>query len=193
MYFRWEIAKASDQSSEFGSFVIYGDVFNKTGKLELKGKELDESYLYIRCTASIKTLLGDYEVKTYDYGYVRVLYPPLNVRITGSITAIKGNGSVTLDASSSYDPHTIVNNSSRLTFIWYCQRLPDNFTGQGPSGCYGHRPEKLSSTEPMIEVDVDRMDANHTYLFELVVSKDRRESRAFHTLTVNPPYVISLR
>lgn len=161
--------------------------------MELNGKELDESYLYVRYTASIKTRSGDYEVKTYDYGYVRVLYPPLIARITGSITAIKGNGSVTLDASSSYDPNAMVSNSSALTFIWYCQRLPDNVTEQGPSDCYGPRPGKLSSTEPMIAVDVDRMDANHTYLFELVVSKDRRVSRAFHTLTVNPPYVISLR
>ncbi|XP_078351373.1 polycystin family receptor for egg jelly-like [Oculina patagonica] len=37
------------------------------------------------------------------------------------------------------------------------------------------------------------MEANHTYLFELVVTKDRRVSRAFHDLTVSPPFVITLR
>lgn len=192
--FEWEIAKASDQSSEFGRFVVYGDAFNnKTGKLQLEGREFDESYLYIRCAAFITNQSGNVEVETYDYGYVRVVYPPLVVQITGSSTAIKGNGSVTLYASSSYDPNARLNNSSGLSFSWYCQRVDSNVTKEGPSGCYGRQSGKLSSTEPIIIVDVDSMDANQTYLFELVITKDRRLSKAFHTLTVIPPYVISLR
>ena len=194
LFFEWEITKASDQSSQFGSFVAHGEVFNnKTEKLELEGRELEEGYLFIRCIAFVKTQSGNFEVKAYDYGYVRVLYPPLIVQIAGSITAIKGNGSVALDASSSYDPQTPVNNSSGLTFSWYCQRIDDNIPKQSPSGCYGHHAGKLSSRGPMIVVDIDRMDANNTYLFELVVTKDYRISRAFHTLYVNPPYVITLR
>lgn len=192
--FKWEIAKASDKSSEFGRFVVHGDAFNnKTGKLQLKGREFDEGYLYIRCVAFIKTRSGDDGVETYDFGYVRIVYPPLVVQIAGSSAAIKGNGSVTLDASSSYDPNTRLNNSSGLSFSWYCKRVDGNFTKEGPSGCYGHHSGKLSSAKPIIKVDVDSMEANQTYLFELVITKDRRVSRATHTLAVFPPYVISLR
>ena len=193
--FIWEIAKASDTSSEFGLLVVHGDAFNnQTGKLQLKGREFDEGYLYIRCAAfSTLSLSGDVGVETYDYGYVRIVYPPLVAQIAGSSTAIKGNGSVTLDASSSYDPNARRNNSSGLSFNWYCKRVDGNITKEGPSGCYGHHSGKLSSTKPIIIVDVDSMDANQTYLFELVISKGRRVSRAIHTLVVFPPYVISLR
>ena len=139
------------------------------------------------------TRSGDDEVETYDYGYVRVVYPPLVVQIAGSSTAIKGNGSVMLDASSSYDPNAPLNNISGLSFSWYCKRVDGDVTKEGPSGCYGHHSGKLTSTKPFIKVVVDSMDANQTYLSELVVTKDARVSRAIHTLTVFPPYVISLR
>ena len=136
---------------------------------------------------------GDDEVETYDYGYVRVVYPPLVVQIAGSSTAIKGNGSVMLDASSSYDPNAPLNNISGLSFSWYCKRVDGDVTKEGPRGCYGHHSGQLTSTKPFIKVVVDSMDANQTYLSELVVTKDARVSRAIHTLTVFPPYVISLR
>ena len=192
--FKWEIAKASDKSSEFGRFVSHGGSFNnKTGNLQLKGREFDMGYLYIRCVALIATRSGDVAVETYDYGYVRVVYPPLVAHITGSSTVIKGNGSVTINASSSYDPNARLNNSSGISFTWYCKTMDGNVSKEGPSGCYGRHSKKLSSTKPIIKVDVDSMDANVTYLFELVITKDRRVSRAFHTLTVIPPYVISLR
>ena len=192
--FKWEIAKASDTSSEFRRFAVHGDIFNnKTGELQLRGREFHEGYLYVRCAAFFKTLSGDVRVETYDYGYVRIVYPPLVVQIAGSSTAIKGNGSVTLDASNSYDPNARLKNSSGLRFRWYCRRVDDNATKKGPSGCYGHHSGKLSSAKPIIKVDVDRMDANQTYLFELVITKDRRVSGAFHALAVFPPYVISLR
>ena len=192
--FKWEVAKASDKSIEFERFVVHDDIFNnKTGKLELKGKEFGEGYLYIRCAAFNKTLPGNVGVETYDYGYIRIVYPPLVVQIAGSSIAIKGNGSVTLDASSSYDPNARLNNSSGLSFSWYCRRVNGNATKKNPSGCYGHHSGKLSSAKPIIKVDVDSMDANQTYLFELIITKDRRISRAIHTLAVFPPYVISLR
>lgn len=194
LYFQWEIAKASDQSSEFGGFVSHGDAFkNISGVLELNGRELGECYLYIRCNAFNTGPSGE-ELKTYDYGFVRVLYPPLIAHITGSITAIKGNGSVILNASSSYDPHTLVRNSRELTFTWYCRRLDNNITKEGSSGCYGHTDSgRLTSNGSILVVDVDKMDANQTYLFELLIAKDRRVSRSFHALTVTPPFVISLR
>ena len=174
--------------------MVHGDPFNnKTGKLQLKGREFGESYLYIRCVAFIITPSGDDKVETYDYGYVRVVYPSLVAQIAGSSAAIKGNGSVKLDASSSYDPNARLKNSSGLSFSWYCKRVDGDVTKEDLSGCYGHHSGKLSSTKPFIEVDVDSMDANQTYLFELVVTKDRRVSKTIHTLVVLPPYVISLR
>lgn len=189
--FRWEIAKASDTSSEFRRFVDHGEPFNnKTGKLQLKGREFGEGYLYIRCVAFIIAPSGDDRVETYDYGYARVVYPSLVAQIAGSSAAIKGNGSVMLDASGSHDPNARLKNSSGLSFSWYCKRVDDDIMKEG---CYGHHSGKLSSNKPFIEVDVDSMDGNQTYLFELVVTKDRRVSRAIHALAVFPPYVISLR
>lgn len=192
--FKWEIAKASDKLIEFGSFIVRGDAFNNTtGKLQLKGREFDVGYLYIRCVASMTTLSDDVGVETYDYGYVRVVHPPLVVQIAGSSTAIKGNGSVTLDASRSYDPIAPLNNSSGISFSWHCKRMDGNLKKEGRSGCYGRHSGKLRSSKPVIKVDVDSMDVNVFYLFELVITKDRRVSRAIHTLGVFPPYVISLR
>lgn len=194
IYFQWEIAKASDHTSEFGMFIAQGDVFkNKSGILQLSGSELVEGFLYIRCAAFKRHLRGEIVVETYDYGYVRVLNPPLIALISGSTTAIKGNGSVELDASNSYDPIATENNRSGLNFSWFCRRRDSTLTKARTRSCYGQHSERLSSTGSILIVDVDKMDANYTYVFELVIIKDRRVSRAFHALTVSPPYVISLR
>ncbi|RMX60858.1 hypothetical protein pdam_00003501 [Pocillopora damicornis] len=191
--FRWEIAKASDHLGEFGMLISRGDIFeSKKGILKLRGSEFGEGFLYIRCAAFIRDLAGELVLETYDYGYVRLLNPPLIALITGATSAIKGNGSVVLDASNSYDPLSIQNNSNGLIFSWFCRKMDGKLTKANTRSCNGRYSKSPYSTGSVFSVDVDYMDANYTYVFELVVTKDRRVTRAFHNLTVTPPYIISL-
>ena len=59
-------------------------------------------------------------------------------------------------------------------------------TGQSSAsgGCYGNGPGRLSAIKNTLVVDVDKMEANQTYVFKLVVSNGLRSSNTHHRLTI---------
>ena len=193
----WEISKATKARKEFGPLEFQEEYNRSLPGLTIRGSSFSAGYLYIRCVA--KTL--EDKAKAYDYGYVRVALPPLVARISGHRSAVKGNGSVILNASESLDPSLLLMGIEGMRFSWYCRRMDDAFSlapgtllfEKVRGGCYGRGPGKLTSTKPLLRVNVDEMDSNQTYVFELVVAKDSRVSRAVHHLTVLPPFVITLR
>ena len=146
------------------------------------------SYFYV----SYILKLPSQRVIGYDFGYIQLLQVPVAI-VSGVHFATKGDGNIKLDGSLSRDPETLP-----LTFTWFCRRSYEIFeendslpivdvpTGQSSAsgGCYGYGPGRLSAVQTTLVVDVDKMEANQTYVFKLVVSNGLRSSSILHRLAV---------
>lgn len=188
----WHITKANLKSRRFYNFIPRatersGPVWSMYRRTSL------DSYFYVSYVLRTKP---DLSVIGYDYGFILVLQTPPVANISGISFITKGEGNTTLNGSRSYDPNS--NGAESLTFTWFCRRrhetLPDNDSlpvidtpdgnADGLGGCYGYGPGRLSGRENTITVDVERMEGDQTYVFELVVSNGVKSSRAVHQLTV---------
>ena len=157
-------------------------------KISLWRRNYPPSYFYV----SYILKLPSQEVIGYDFGYIKLLQVPV-ANISGVHFATKGDGDITLDGSLSHDPETLP-----LTFTWFCRRRYEIFaqndslpvvdvpTGQSNAsgGCYGYGPGRLNVTTNTLVVDVDKMEANQTYVFKLAVSNGLRSSNTHHWLTI---------
>ena len=146
------------------------------------------SYFYV----SYVLKLPSQKVIGYDFGYIKLLQVPVAI-ISGVHFATKGDGDITLNGTLSYDPETLP-----LNFTWFCRRSYEMFAqnesltvvdvpiGQSSAsgGCYGYGPGRLSTIKNTLVVDVDKMEANQTYVFRLVVSNGLRSSNIHHRLTI---------
>lgn len=93
----------------------------KGGKVTIEGNKLPPSLLYVRHVVRTE------QIEVFSYGLVQIDRPPLVGNITGPVQAKKGQGIITLDASSSHDPDisAIKDNSNVLTYTWFCRREDD--------------------------------------------------------------------
>ena len=183
----WHITRATIKSKVFRQF--FPRALNRTQPyISIRRPNVLASYFYV----SYILRLPSQKVIGYDFGYIKLLQVPV-ANISGVRAATKGDGNIKLDGSLSHDPETIP-----LTFTWFCRRsyecFPENDslpvvdipTGQSSAsgGCYGYGPGRLSAVDNTLVVDVDKMEANQTYVFKLVVSNGLRSSYIDHWLTV---------
>lgn len=161
-------------------------------------------YLYIRCFVTDAKDPKDFKVPiVYDYGYVKIILPPIVAKLAGPSSVIRGNESVViLSASESYDPEKIHKKTKGLALTWYCGGgiiSHDNRDGlstvsPGDAGrCQGDGILKINSTSSLLQLNVSNLRGNHTYFFEVVVQKGDRSANATHRLRVDEPFVISIR
>ena len=188
----WHVTKATLESRTFYSFLPGTAETDKPVWSTRLVPGLD-SYVFV---SYVLKMLPQYSVIGYDYGYVLLLEGTPVANISGVSDAYKGEGKIVLNGSQSYDPHP--DKAGPLTFTWFCRRrqetLPRNDSFpvvDAPSGetsasggCYGYGPGRLSGNENVLVVDVDKMEEEETYVFELVVSNSLKSSKAVHLLTV---------
>ena len=183
----WHITQATLKSKVFTDFLPAA--LNTTQPcMTMRRPNSLRSYFYV----SYILKLSSQKVIGYDFGYIKLLQVPVAI-ISGVHFATKGDGNITLDGTLSHDPETLP-----LTFTWFCRRSYEMFaqndslvvvdvpTGQSSSseGCYGYGPGRLSAIKNTLVVDVDKMEANQTYVFKLVVSNGLRSSNIHHRLTI---------
>ena len=187
----WHITKATLKNKTFNSFLPGALKHHRHVFSMLTKSDLDSYYYvsYILRTSSELRIMG------LDYGYILLRQSRPVANISGVFVATKGQGNITLNGSRSYDPYP--KQGGLLTFTWFCRRSYETFpendslpvdaanSNAGLSGgCYGNGPGRFSGGENVIIVDVDRMDAGQTYVFELLVSNGVESSRAIHRLFV---------
>lgn len=157
-------------------------------------------YLYIRCL--VKN--GSSNILTYDYGYVRIILPPLVAKIAGPSEVIRGNVSVVIiSASESYDPEKKHKKTEGLTLTWYCRKKenvlhdhqdePSAVSPNDVGGCHGDDTGKINNSSPQLYLNMQNFRGNATYIFDVVIQKGDRSSNATHELRVEEPFVISIR
>ena len=183
----WHITQATLESKLFQDFLPAA--LNTTQScMTMRRPNSLRSYFYV----SYILKLPSQKVISYDFGYIKLLQVPVAI-ISGVHSATKGDGDITLDGTLSYDPETLP-----LNFTWFCRRSYEMFaqndslpvvdvpTGQSSAsgGCYGYGPGRLSDITNTLVVDVDKMEANQTYVFKLVVSNGFRSSHIHHRLTI---------
>ena len=117
----------------------------------------------------------------YDFGLLKIVQPLLHANISGPKSAVKGSGTIYLNASGSYDPET--GNSDGMKFSWTCRR-------RGSESCPNMTP---LPDDKVLRVNVNRMESNVTYTFMLTVGNGSRISRVSHELTIEPAVKFSIR
>lgn len=196
----WEVCKCEENTRLCNQMIPYGP--SKPGRTKkLYPRLFGPGYMYIRCL--IRDPARGNLVITYDYGYVRIILPPLVAQVTGPSSVRRGNESVVmLDASESYDPEKMHKKTQGLKLNWYCRqenvshRNQDQLSTVAPSdvgGCHGANGGKLNISSPLLHIDVENLRGNNTYVFEVVVQKGSRSSRATRKLRVLEPFVLSIR
>lgn len=188
----WNITKATLKSRKFYSF-IPGTVETDQPVWSTRLASKLDSYFFV---SYVLRILPQYSIIGYDYGYVLLLDVTPVANISGVSEVYKGEGKITLNGSRSNEPHP--GKAGPLTFAWFCRRshetlprndsLPvvdaPNGSTSASGGCYGYGPGRLSGNEKVLVVDVDKMDEEQTYVFELVVSNGVESSKAVHRLRV---------
>ena len=137
----------------------------------------------------------------YDYGYFKIKRDPPIASIMGPSCASKGEGSIILNGSLSYNPEPV----GQLNFKWLCRRTYETFSTpyynvdlpnirtNVSTGCFGNGPGMLSATTNVLVVDVDKMDEGQTYVFELIITSGRKTFNASHQLTIRQEAIFFIR
>lgn len=198
----WEVCKCEEQTRLCNQIRPYG-IWRPgiTKKLYPRLFGAGEYYLYVR---GLVTDPKDPQVPiVYDYGYVKIILPPIVAKLEGPANVIIGKESVViLSASESYDPEKIDKKTEGLSLTWYCgggilsndNRDRLSTVSPGDYGrCQGDGILKINSTSSVLPLNVNSLRGNQTYFFEVVVQKGERSSNATHRLRVDEPFVISIR
>ena len=186
----WEASKAILNSGVFGKFLSRA-LKHSLNSIRLVQSKSKDSYLYVSYVLRDSV---DNRVLAYDYGYVLLLRPPPVANITGDTNAIKGKGSVILNALATDHSRAHI---PRLTYSWYCRRKEEHFpvndslfvdvpngNAYSSGGCYGYGPGRLSGSDTYLKVDVDNMVAGQTYVFRVKVQLDSKYTTDDHDFTV---------
>ncbi|XP_068682590.1 polycystin-1-like protein 2 [Montipora foliosa] len=142
----------------------------------------------------------------YDYGFLRVVLPDLVAKVRGVNKAVKGTGNIILDATDSYDPDNSAAQEQGMAFTWLCRRENEEFSNMETlpidsslgrakvlGGCFGYGVGKMNTTEPLLEINMNKIGSKSTYVFKLIVEKENRTSVAYHTLRVESSIEFSIR
>ena len=142
----------------------------------------------------------------YDYGFLKVVLPDLVAKIRGVSKAVKGTGTIVLDATDSYDPNEPTLKDQGIVFTWLCRREDEAFSSMESlpidhsygrekilGGCFGYGVGKLNHTGPTLKIDINKMISQNTYVFMVIVQKENRSSTANHTLRIESSIFFSIR
>lgn len=140
--------------------------------------------------------------------YVTVVYANITV-IQSNLTAgiangpnqtIPFNSTVTLDSfNATFDPDiSDPTNKTGFSWTWLCKRVSEtwpvspspvpyrrfNTTTSSKSGCFGDGPGILPFNGPLVVLDTTYFQEDVDYVFQLRVTKDRRNASAEMVLSV---------
>ena len=196
----WE---SSEVFKENGAFSVSQVLEVGSENLTIAPKRLFAGLYYVRLIAEMNKEEG---AINYDYGFLEVVLPDLVAKIRGVHKVLKGTGKIILDATDSYDPHEPTLKDQGITFKWLCRREDEDFSNIQSlpiddsygrerilGGCFGYGVGKLNSTEPTIEIDINKMTSQNTYVFMVIVHKENRSSAANHTLRVESSIAFSIK
>lgn len=200
MVLSWESSQASEQNGAF-SFSQTLDIGSEN--LTITPKRLSPGLYYVRLVAEMNKEEG---AINYDFGFLKVMLPDLVAKIRGVSKAVKGTGTVILDATDSYDPHEPALKDQGLVFTWLCRREDEDFSGMESlsidhsygrerilGGCFGYGVGKLNDTGPTVEININKMISQNSYVFMVIVQKENRSSTANHTLRIESSISFSIR
>lgn len=141
------------------------------------------------------------KIMGYDYGYFKVKRDLPIASIMGLSNASKGEGNIILNGSLSCNPEPV----GQLKFTWLCRRTYETFSTPSynvgllnmrtnvATGCFGNGPGMLSATTNVLVVDVDKMEAVQTYVFELIITSGGKTFNASHNLTIHQEVIFFIR
>jgi hypothetical protein len=144
---------------------------------------------------------------SYDFGFLRIVNPPLVANIMGRKHVVKNKEEIILDGSLSVDPLRRRLNYRYLKFSWYCKKegeefpksdssfvdIPNKHSVLSSSGCFGFGTGKLSIKERILRLNTKRMDVGE-YVFKLTVAKrDRKPTSTMYKVTLVPPASVDIR
>ena len=202
MLLSWE---RSEVNKESGAFAVGPplDKFRGSKNLTIEPRTLPPGLYYIRLIAEMTKEEGAIDS---DFGFLEVVLPEIVAKILGVNKAVKGTGKIVLDASHSYDPYEMNIKDQGLVFTWLCRREEEDFSyiqslsidqsyGRDKvlGGCFGYGVGKLNTTEPTIEIDINGMISQSSYVFKVIVQKGNRSSSANHTLLVESSICFNLK
>ena len=199
----WEVCRCDEITGMCDPVIRYGGVWNPTKPKLLYPRLLrGTGYLYIRCLYKTSSQ-NQVEVKSYGYGYLRLVLPPLVARIIGPSSVVRGNYTfVTLDASESYDPDRKAMKTKGMSINWFCKGESEDHeepaTGvptavkERLGSCYNLTGE-VNNSSPELLLNLQKLKGNRSYVFQLVIQKGDRTAQTTHKLRVNETFVFSIR
>ena len=200
MLLSWESNEIGDLN---GAFLLSQTLNVGSKNVTIEPKMLSAGLYFIRLVAEMTKEEG---AIGYDYGFLRVVLPDLVAKIRGAEKAVKGTGTIVLDATDSYDPQEPAARDKGLVFTWYCRREEEDFSNVESlpidsafgrkkilGGCFGYGVGMMNATEPILTININGMVSKNTYVFKLIVEKENRSSYTNHTLRVESSIAFSIR
>ena len=200
MVLSWESSEASETN---GAFSVSQTLKVGSENLTITPKTLSPGLYYVRLFAKMNKEEG---AINYDYGFLKVVLPDLVAKIRGVSKAVKGTGTIVLDATDSYDPNETTLKDQGIVFTWLCRREDEDFSNMESlpidlsygrekilGGCFGYGVGKLNHTGPTLKIDINKMISQNAYVFMVIVQKENRSSTANHTLRIESSISFSIR
>lgn len=199
--YTWELASVRIENNQLISPLTFG-----IGLIQVteKARNWGVGLKYVKFTTS---MTGQEGTASYDYGFINVTLPPLVAIIKGPNEVVKGTGPFVLDARDSLDPSDPFTKYKGITFIWLCRRSGESFTNVNMSvpvdvisekkrnkgGCFGYGPGRMKETGPLLHVEPAFMASKNSYIFQVIITKDNRQTKLEHQMRVNSSLSLSLR
>lgn len=160
--------------------------------------------VYVQCVVEIR---GDAASMSFDYGFLRIVRPPLKAIITDMTNESESRDIVRLSAEKSFDAGQPSKGSLGLNFSWFCRLEGEIFSvystnpvvdiavGRDKShgGCFGFGPGVLSCKDKVLQLNRTEMVTSKDYIFKLLVDKDERNASAVYEFNAMPQVSLSVR
>lgn len=175
---RWEIFIIMENSFRTGPFLTMNEYSPSPPG------QCCSTDTFMRCTAVLKNIDG---MTLNGFAFLRIVKPAMTVTISGPKESEKRFGEVVvLKAYLSLDPDTI--RKEDLRFRWMCKRKKDKaaFKGECPYGWIAEKGARFY-------INMYRLQSNHTYFFQLIVSKGNNTCFTVHALKALPAVQFSFR
>lgn len=205
-FISWESASLNKGLEQLSPMIsISQKISTKSKQIEFLSTALlrEAKEVYVRCKVHMLAVPG---AISHDFGFFKIVTPPLKVNITGKHAFVKNKEFIVLDGSRSIDPMAKRLTHRRLTFTWYCKKNGEEFPKRATSyvdianansvpssgGCFGFGPGKLSIKSRRLRLDTKRMDVGE-YIFKLTISKRGRKSSTTYNVTLVSPASVNIR